>query len=166
MSLEYPLEQICSHKSEPLQLAFARSAIPLLQTRSDRLFLARTDGLVICGETEDAMESPVRTLREIYGDELNVGSLIIRNRSGPTVSGPTVQEPHMGVRVSGAARYFEAIKADLLSRGAKVLDAECIGPLGIVRATAPLASLLGYPRSLATLTSGNASQVMWFSHYA
>jgi hypothetical protein len=161
MSLEYPLEQICSHKSEPLQLAFARSAIPLLQTRSDRLFLARADGLVICGETEDAMESPVRTLREIYGDELNVGSLTIRNRSGPTL-----QEPHMGVRVSGAARYFDAIKADLLSRGAKVLDAECIGPLGIVRATAPLASLLGYPRSLATLTSGNASQVMWFSHYA
>jgi hypothetical protein len=160
MSLEYPLEQVCSHKSEPVQLAFARDAISLLPARSDRFYLARSDGLVICGETEDAMESPVRTLREVYGDDINVGALTIRYRSGQAT-----QEPHMGVRVSGAARYFDAIKADLLSRGATILDAERMGPMGIVRATAPLASLLGYARSLATLTSGNASQVMWFSHY-
>ena len=72
----------------------------------------------------------------------------------------------MGVRVSAPGKHFDAIKEDLLKRGAVVVDAERIGPLGVVRATAPLASLIGYGRSLADFTAGSANQVMWFSHYA
>jgi hypothetical protein len=161
MSLEYPLEQICSHKSERTQQSFARNAMPYLPTRQDRVFLERSQGLVILGETEDAMEAPVRALRDMYGDDIEIGPLTIRYRPGDTV-----QEPYMGVRVSAPVKHFDAIRADLLARGASVVDAERIGPLGVVRATAPLAALMGYAKSLAELTSGRANQVMWFSHYA
>lgn len=161
MSLEYPLERICSLKSEPTQLAFARNAMPYLPARQDRVFLEKSQGLVIRGETEDAIEAPVRTLRDLYGDNVEIGPLTIRYRPGDTV-----EEPYMGVRVSGPAKHFDAIKEDLVARGATVLDAERIGPLGVVRATAPLASLIGYAKSLAELTSNSANQVMWFSHYA
>jgi translation elongation factor EF-G len=58
------------------------------------------------------------------------------------------------------------VRDDLIARGAVISDAELAPPIAVVRGTASLAKLLGYPQQLAALTDGTAREVMWLSHYA
>jgi translation elongation factor EF-G len=72
----------------------------------------------------------------------------------------------MGVRVRGLPEYFEAVTADLKARRASIVDCDLTLTSAVVRATAPLARLLGYSQDLAQLTAGTAHEVTWLSHYA
>lgn len=161
MHPEYPLERTCSHLNEPLQLNFARRAMEILPQREDGSAEATHEGLVLRAETETAFEIPVEVLKDVYGDQVRIGSPTVRYHRSPQL-----EEPHMGVRVLCASPYFTAVKADLVSRGAHILDAEVTPQFGVVRATAPLARLLGYARVVADLSAGSAREVMWLSHYA
>jgi translation elongation factor EF-G len=158
---EYPLERTCSHLSEPLQLSFARRAMEILPQREDGSAEATHQGLVLRAETETAFEIPIEVLKEVYGDQVRIGSPTVRYHRSPQL-----EEPHMGVRVMCGNPHFAAVKADLLSRGARILDAEVTAQFGVVRATAPLVRLLGYAQALLELTAGSAREVMWLSHYA
>jgi hypothetical protein len=141
-------------------LAFAQRALGLLPQPRDCAFEASPEGIVIRGATESALEGPTQMLREVYGEQLAIGPLTIRYRKGPAL-----EEPYMGVRVLCAAKDFQTIRSDLLARGAKILDEEVAQSVGVVRATAPLAKLLGYARDLGSLTAGSAREVMWLDHY-
>ncbi len=158
---EFALEQICSHAHEPLQLNFAQDALQILPQREDGSAEATPQGLVLRGETEGALERPIDMLKEHYGDQIRISSPRILYRHSPQL-----EEPHMGIRVLCASAHFAAVKSDLLSRGAVILDAEATAQFGVVRATAPLANLLGYSAAVAELTAGSAREVMWLSHYA
>jgi len=160
-NLRYPLEQLCFHRSEPFQLAFAREAIEILPLRPDRCFEARGRGLLLLAETESALESSTAILKDAYGEQVCVKEPTIRYQCGAVT-----EEPHMGVRVLTPAAHFDAVREDLLRRGATLLDAEVMLPVGVVRVTAPLVRLLGYSCELARLTSGAGREVMWLSHYA
>jgi hypothetical protein len=127
----------------------------------DCQYEASPAGIVIRGATESALEGPTELLREVYGEQIAIGPLTIRYRKGAGV-----EEPHMGVRVLCAAKDFAAVRRDLLARDAKILDEEVNQSIGIVRATAPLAQLLGYAHDLVRLTAGSAREVMWLDHYA
>lgn len=161
MHHEFPLEQICSHANEPLQLDFARDALQILPQREDGSAEATPQGLVLRGETEGALERRTNLLKEHYGDQVRIGSPKVRYRRYSQL-----EEPHMGLRVLCASTHFAAVKADLLSRGAVILDAEATPQFGVVRATVPLANLLGYSHAVAELTAGSAREVIWLSHYA
>jgi hypothetical protein len=158
---DHPLERVCRHRSERLQLTFAQQALELIPESRECQFEASGDGIVIRAETESALERPIELLEEVYGGEIALGPLVIRYRQGAGL-----EEPHMGVRVLCAAKHFPAVRDDLLSRDATILDEEVLHAIGVVRATAPLAKLLGYSRHLAHLTSGGAREVMWLDHYA
>jgi hypothetical protein len=158
---DHPLELTCTHRAERVQLAFAQRALGLLPQRRDCRFEASAAGIVIRGETESALAGPTELLREVYGEQIAIGPLTIRYRQGAAL-----EEPHMGVRVLCTAQDFPAVRQDLLARGAKLLDEEVAKSIGVVRATAPLAKLLGYSRHLADLTAGTAREVMWLDHYA
>jgi hypothetical protein len=158
---EYPLERTCSHLNEPLQLSFARRAIEILPQREDGSAEATPEGLVLRAETETAFDIPIEVLKDVYGDQIRIGSPTVRYHRSQQL-----EEPHMGVRVLCANPYFAAVKADLVSRSAHILDAEVMAQFGVVRATAPLVKLLGYSHALADLTAGSAREVMWLSHYA
>lgn len=157
----FPLERTCSHRHERFQLAFARRAIEILPPREDTEAEATHRGLVLRGETESALDRPIELLKDHYGDQIRIGAPTIRYQ-GTT----QLEEPYMGLRVMCTERYFAAVKADLLARGATIEDAEVTGQFGVVRATAPLAKLLGYGKALKELTAGSGREVMWFSHYA
>jgi elongation factor G-like protein len=157
----YPLEQLCSHRSEPFQLAFARQAIEMLPQRPDRRFEATHRGLLLLAETESALESSAWILRDAYGELVSISAPTIRYQRGVVT-----EEPHMGVRVLSPAEYFDAVRDDLMRRGATLLDAEVMSSVAVVRVTAPLARLFGYSLDLARLTSGAGREVMWLSHYA
>jgi hypothetical protein len=51
-------------------------------------------------------------------------------------------------------------------RGADVLDAELNDRFGVLRASGPLAGLVGYPGYVRALTSERVRLWMWLSHYA
>ena len=158
---QLPLERLCTHRSERLQVAFARMACEALPVRVDLAYEAASRGLILYAETESALERPIALLNDIYGDELQLSPMMLRYRDGDARG-----EPHMGVRVLCAAQHFEAIRNDLKARRAHLLDVELRPPIGVLRATAPLALLLGYSKWLGHLTGGSARDVMWFSHYA
>ncbi|HEY6640840.1 hypothetical protein [Povalibacter sp.] len=158
---EHPLELCCSHRSEADQLAFAVRSIDLLPRRLDFALSATQEGLVVRGETESALDSPVEILRSVYGDAVRIGTPTIRYRRGPVV-----QEPHMGVRVMCSTEHFYSVRDDMESRDAVILDALVATHHGVLRVTVPLARLMGYSQYVARLTSGSARDVIWFSHYA
>lgn len=161
MQPEYPLEQVCTHLYEPFQLNFARHAEPLLSQEDEVEVEATHRGLVLRGETEAALDRAIQRLRSYFGNQIRVAPAIVRYHHGATV-----EEPHMALRVGCPAEHFEAVKAGLIARDAlivaSIIDCAC----GEIRATAPLAKMMGYARSLTQLTLGTAHEVMWLSHYA
>jgi predicted membrane GTPase involved in stress response len=162
MESRYTIERICSHRSEGMQLVFARRAIELLPARLDYAAVASRGGLIIRGETESALDRPVELLKAIYGEKLHVSALEIRYRR----RGAVIEEPYVGVRVLCHAEYYDAVGDDLVARGGTLADAE-VGPLiAVLRATIPLARLLSYAQHLSDLTGGSGREVIWFSHYA
>lgn len=161
MHPEFPIECRCSHRGERFQLAFARKAMQMLPEREETAFEPTADGLTLLAETEMALERPISILREVFGEELRIEPLAVRYKRGERV-----QEPHMGVRLLCAPNQFDALKLDLQNRGASILDAEVSRQFGILRASAPMTALVGYPARVAKLTLGRGQLVMWLSHYA
>jgi hypothetical protein len=158
---QYPLSCVCSHRIERFQLKFAQQALKFFPERAERSIAGGPEGLIVSAETEVAIADVVDVLKSVYGEDLVVGKLTIGYRCGTVL-----EEPHMGVRVLCPAQQFEAMRDDLVSRGAKIYDAEVVPPIGVVRATVALSKILGYSRYLADLTGGRAREVIWLSHYA
>src|SRR5690349_20065706 len=129
MDSRHPIEIICSHRAEQIQLMFALRAIGLLPTRVDYSIAGSIPRLVLCGETETALHPAEELLKSVFGDDLRVSDVTIRYRHG----GSGVEEPYMGVRVSCPAACFEAVKNDLSARTAIVLDAEVTSPVAVLR---------------------------------
>lgn len=161
MLQEYAIERTCSHRTERFQLAFARTAMQLLGRHEDIAFEATRAGLTILAETELSLERPLAKLHDLYADALCVGPPLVRYRRGAVV-----EEPYMGLRVLCPPAQLDAVKRDLLTRGASILDTELNSRFGVVRASAALARLIGYPRRVRDLTSEHVQLVMWVSHYA
>jgi hypothetical protein len=157
---EYPLERVCVHRYEPCQLTFARHAQQLVAEDEEIEAEASHRGLVLRGETEAALEQSVQLLRDYYGNQINVGEPMVRYHHGLSV-----EEPHMRVRVRCLANHFDAVRTDLELRGALIVRSHRNSTMGVLLATAPLARLLGYSRSLAQLTAGTAQGVLCLSHY-
>jgi hypothetical protein len=157
---EYPLERVCIHRYEPFQLTFARHAQQLLAEVEEIEAEASHRGLVLRGETEAALEQPVQLPRDYFGSQISVGEPMVRYHHGLSV-----EEPHMRLRVRCLAKHFDAVRADLESRDALIVRSHRTSTLGVLLATAPLARLLGYSRSLAQLTAGTAQGVLCLSHY-
>jgi hypothetical protein len=158
---EYPLERVCSYFSEPFQLTFARNAQQHFLMREDVEVSASHGGLTIRGETEDAIDAALALLKDLYGPRLRIGP--------PTIlyhQGAMLEQPWMGVRVRCTLGHLDAVNADLLDRDATMASCDIDGVHCVVRARAPLASLLGYRSSLHDLTGGSAQHTMWLSHYA
>lgn len=158
---ELPIECRCSHRHERFQLAFARKAMEFLPHDEEIAFEPTARGLTVLAGTEMALERPLRRLREVYGDEVRIEPPAVRYHQGPRL-----EEPHMGLRVLCAPEHFNTVRRDLDARRASVMDAEVNRRFGIVRASAPLAALFGFPDRLAHITSGHGQLVMWLSHYA
>lgn len=161
MHREFAIECKCSHRRERFQLAFARKALEVLPRNEATRFEPGADGLTVLAETELALERPISRLREVYGEELRIEPPTVRYQPGEQV-----QEPHMGLRVHSSPECFEALRRDLDLRAARILDAEVTERFAILRASAPLAALVGYPKRVNELTGGRGRLVMWLSHYA
>lgn len=158
---EFPLERLCSHRCEPFQLAFARNAQQQFQMREDVEVVASHYGLMIRGETEDAIDAAIVMLKDLYGPNLRIGQAMVRYHEGTAF-----EQPWMGLRLKFAPEYLDTVTADLIEREATVVSCESDAQQCVIQAMAPLATLLGYRSDLARLTTGSALHAMWLSHYA
>lgn len=158
---EFPLEQLCSHKHEAFQLTFARNAQQHFLMREDVEVVASHYGLMIRGETEDAIDAAITVLRDLYGPSLRIGAPMVRYHDGASF-----EQPWMGLSVKCEPEHFAAVKTDLMARGASIVGATAEAAQYLIQARAPLAELLGYRSDLETLTAGSAKHSMWLSHYA
>jgi regulator of nucleoside diphosphate kinase len=161
MHPQLPLEQLCTHVYEPFQLTFARHAEQLLPQEGAVEAEATHRGLVLRGETEAALEQAVGLLRGYFANQIHVGPAVVRYHDGITR-----EEPYMGLLVRCSPEHFEAIMGNLIARDALIVISKIEPARGEICATAPLARLMGFGRSLAKLTTGTAREEMWLSHYA
>ena len=158
---EFPLERLCSHKLEAFQLTFARNAQQHFLMREDVEVVASHYGLMLRGETEDAIDAATIVLRDLYGPSLRIGAPMVRYHDGATF-----EQPWMGLSVKCAPEHYVAVKADLTARDASIVSSATEAAQCLIQARAPLAELLGYRSDLETLTAGSARHSMWLSHYA
>ena len=162
MDREFAIECRCSHRAQRFQLAFARQALEFLPRDEATHFEPTGEGLKVLAETELALERPIKRLREVYGDDVRIDPPTVRYQHGRR----EVQEPHMGLRVRCPPECFEALRRDLHLRAAQILDVEVTERFGILRASAPQSTLVGYPAFVSDVTGGRGKLVMWLSHYA
>lgn len=160
MYSRFPLECECSYSRERFNLAFARKAIEVPRPGKELAVEPSTRGLKLLAETEMALERPIAVLRDVYGNDVRVGPLTVRYHQGSQV-----EEPYMGLRIRCEPRHFERLRGDLIRRGAALTDSELSKLHGVLRASAPLAALVGYPAHVRTSTQGTGQLVMWLSHY-
>lgn len=160
MYSRFPVQCDCSHSRDRFNLMFARKAMEVLRPDKELVLEPSRRGLTLFAETEIALERPLTVLRDVYGDDVRVGPITVRYHQGTQV-----EEPHMGLRIRCEPQHFDPLRRDLLLRGATLTDAEQSHVCGVLRASAPLASLVGYPTEVRTRTQGTAQLVMWLSHY-
>ncbi len=161
MYSRFPIQCECSYSKDRFNLAFARKAMEVIRPEKELVLEPSTRGLTLLAETEMALERPIAVLKDVYGDEVRVGPPTVRYHEGVRV-----EEPYMGLRIRCQPEHFERLKGDLLRRGAALSDAERNHICGVLRASAPLATLVGYPAHVRAASEGTAQLVMWLSHYA
>ena len=161
MLYQYPLEALARRRAARSQFEFARDARRVLVDTDDAIFEAHEQGLAIFTAHEEALATPLRLLREIYGDFVEVRSPRVR-----VIPGNPPQEPIMHVRVAARSKFGYRVRAELRARGALLIEHCTRGSLEIFRAEAPLKSLLGFPARLDALTDGAAERVIRLVRYA
>jgi elongation factor G len=78
---------------------------------------------------------------------------------------PVLLEPIVNVEITVPSRALGDITGDLNTRRGRILGVEQEGNDQTVKATAPLAEMLNYSTQLRSMTGGEGSYTMAFSHY-
>jgi len=80
-------------------------------------------------------------------------------------SKPVLLEPIVLMEVTIPSRFMGDISSDLNGRGARIQGMDSIGDLQIIKALAPLREVQKYSTELRSLTAGEGSYSVTFSHY-
>jgi elongation factor G len=79
---------------------------------------------------------------------------------------PVLLEPIVNLEVTAPAKYTGAILGDLNTKRARVENQDSLpGDLAVISAKAPLAEVARYAAQLGSITQGQGSYHMEFSHY-
>ncbi len=159
--IEYPIELLARSRSTRFQMGFARMTMHLAPALKDVAFEASDEGLRILAASEMELALPGEVVRQIHGDDVELGVPQVRY-----LPGEPLQEPVMWARVTVLRQHTEPALHDLITRSAVIDEVDWSACRPTIRARAPLRALLGYPKALAVLTRGTADLSMWLSHYA
>lgn len=161
MLYQYPLETLARRRATTSQIDFARAARRVLVDSDDAAFEAHDHGLAIFTANEDALAGPVRILRDMYGDFVEVRRPRVR-----LIPGDPPQQPIMHVRITTRAEFGPRVRSELKARGAKLLEHCVRGRTEIIRAEGALQPLLGLPARLDAITDGTAAHAIRLVRYA
>jgi elongation factor G len=87
-------------------------------------------------------------------------------REAGKLAKPTLLEPIMKVEVITPDQYMGDVTGDLNRRRGMLEGMDSKGGAQVIKAKVPLSEMFGYVTQLRSLSSGRASNVMEFSHYA
>ena len=87
-------------------------------------------------------------------------------RAAAKQAGPVLLEPIMKLEVLTPDDYMGSVIGDLNRRRGIIKGQEMRGNALVIKCEVPLSEMFGYVTQLRTLTSGRASSVLEFSHYA
>lgn len=121
MNNEYPIEQLARSSRTRFQAGFAQMTTYLLPDLDGVMVEPSSAGLRILAATEAALDLPARLLREIHGDEVELGKPRVR-----LIYGSDVRAPIMTLRISVEPGYAETVLGDLRRRGALLQEADCL----------------------------------------
>ncbi|KAF7383806.1 hypothetical protein HZH68_014563 [Vespula germanica] len=76
-----------------------------------------------------------------------------------------ILEPIMNVEIVTMNEYSSSVLADLSQRRCEIQNVDTRGGNKVITAFVPLSNLLGYSTSLRSITSGNSTFTVEFSHY-
>lgn len=91
------------------------------------------------------------------------GSLGFKNAA--LQANPTILEPIMKVEIVVPEKYMGDVMGQVSAKRGRILGTEVYGKYEIIRALIPLAELLHYAAELRSVTHGEGSFTMEFSHY-
>ncbi|MBQ9565127.1 MAG: elongation factor G [Synergistaceae bacterium] len=86
-------------------------------------------------------------------------------RKGIMDANPVLLEPIMNVEVTVPDQFMGDVMGDFNSRRGRIMGMEAHGKLQVVKAQAPLAEMFRYAIILRSMTSGEGSFSMEYSHY-
>ena len=78
---------------------------------------------------------------------------------------PVLLEPIVNIEITVPSKCMGDITSDLNGRRGRVQDVETLGTLQIIRAQVPLAEIAKYSTELRSMTAGEGSYTIEFSHY-
>lgn len=78
---------------------------------------------------------------------------------------PTLLEPIANIEVTIPAKFMGDITGDLNSRRGRIMGMDTIGNLQVIKAQVPIAEMQTYSSQLRSITAGEGSYTMEFSHY-
>ncbi len=78
---------------------------------------------------------------------------------------PVLLEPIVIVEITVPSKFMGDISGDLNGRRGRILDVQGVGDLQIIRAVVPMAEVRTYATQLRSMTGGQGSYTMEFSHY-
>jgi hypothetical protein len=159
--LDYPIEQLARSTSTRFQTGFARMTMHRVPEFKEAVLEPSDRGLKILAANEPALALPVEVIRQLHGDDVELGAPRVR-----LLYGERVHEPIMWIRAAAPRAHTEAVIHDLVRRGAQIHEVDWLACQPVIRAKAPLRKLLGYPAALADLSAETAALRMWISHYA
>lgn len=159
MERVYVLQQLFVCTSENLQLLFAENAAAKLRPLPGVWPEPTSNGLMVLAVAETPLDVAAILLQAVYGDALCPGPRRICQRRYP------VMEPLMDVFVRVPALYAQSVISDLHGRHA-IRRLTAVEERGwLIRAEAPMRSLLGYGQSLALLAQGTADHWITFNRW-
>lgn len=91
------------------------------------------------------------------------GSMAFRNAAA--LAKPTILEPIVKLEVIVPEKYMGDVMGQLSSKRGKILGMEARGKYEVVKALVPLAEVMHYATELRSVTHGEGSFTMEFSHY-
>jgi elongation factor G len=78
---------------------------------------------------------------------------------------PVLLEPIADMEITTPSQFMGDITGDLNSRRGRIQGMDSIGDMQVIRARVPLAEIASYSTELRSMTGGEASYTLTFSHY-
>jgi hypothetical protein len=155
-----PLETTVAPKVPALFPNFARDLLPAF-AEIERLSAEATgEGLLISGIWDPDLEVAVSLIRAKFA-----GDVIWTKPSIRYIWEPRILEPILRVEVRTPSDSLGNVIGDLMSHRGTLLGQAETAEGFVVSADVPLAELLGYPRSLQSLTRGKGEAAANFVRY-
>jgi elongation factor G len=78
---------------------------------------------------------------------------------------PVLLEPMVKIEVTAPGQFMGDLTGDINSRRGRILGMDTMGDMQIIRAVLPQSEAANYATNLRSMTGGNASYTLEFSHY-